>query len=397
MKKLLTFLLIFITSVCLYSQDFDYRNILKKSIPATKDMSVVFNFKNTTVRIEESNDGKLHLNYALEFKGYSRKQIAETLEKISIKTAQSNNHITLEVNSNKAIQLINYSVDNEDKLLFKPSNTSIKTKTNNDSVVRISKDSLLKVIQRNRTPNPEQFLQHFTFFKGNGRNNMFNEVSSKRVDIMKSKFIIKIPPFIRLNINAENSNIYFGGEIQNELSINQTKGKLNVEELRNLYNNIKLDNVLSFDAESIVGGTYNLKSVYDSNIASISQTEIKSEFSKIKIGEIGKLTKITDFNSEYWFYNWSTNFERFNLFSEYSKIHLFYPKANHSMKVIGNNTKNIIGQNFVANLQPTKTGKKYTMITRDPHPGEALSGDIYFDIVHGIIYTHEDSIKTINK
>ena len=49
-------LLMLITSVNLNAQDF--RKISSKSIPATKDMSVIFNLKNTTVRIEESTDVK---------------------------------------------------------------------------------------------------------------------------------------------------------------------------------------------------------------------------------------------------------------------------------------------------------------------------------------------------
>ena len=129
----------------------------------------------------------------------------------------------------------------------------------------------------------------------------------------------------------------------------------------------------------------------------IQNVKITSEFSKVEIGEIDKKSTITDFNSEYWFYNWSTDFNRFSLYSEYSKIHMFYPKTNHSIKVIGNNTKSLIGDNeFEINMQPTSKGEKYTMITKEPHPGKTISGQIFFDIVHGIIYTHEDSIKIIN-
>ncbi|ARV10455.1 hypothetical protein BTO05_12725 [Winogradskyella sp. PC-19] len=389
-------LLMLITSVNLNAQDF--RKISSKSIPATKDMSVIFNLKNTTVRIEESTDGKIHYNYSMEFTGYTKKQIAETLKKVTIKTAHSKNHMTLEVDSDKVIQLLNYSVDDVDELMFRPKKSSYFNKSSSDTIVRVSKDSMLQAVRRNRNSNPKQFLQQFTFFKGNDRNNMFNEVSSKRVDIMKSKFVIKIPPFIKLNINADNSNIYFNGEIQNELSINQTKGKLKVEELRNAYNNIILNNVLSFEAQNIVGGNYKLKSLYHSNIVAISSVKVESEFSKIKFGEIGRATTITDFNSEYWFYNWSNDFERFNLYSEYSKIHLFYPKANHSLSAIGNNTKMLLGNgDFEVEMQPTRNGEKFTMMTKGAKDETKPVNEIYFDIVHGIIFTHEDSIKQINK
>ena len=68
------------------------------------------------------------------------------------------------------------------------------------------------------------------------------------------------------------------------------------------------------------------------------------------------------------------------------------------MKTVGNNTKNLIGNNELEiNMQPTRSGEKFTMMTKAAKNENAQINEIYFDIVHGIIYTHEDSIKKINK
>ena len=68
------------------------------------------------------------------------------------------------------------------------------------------------------------------------------------------------------------------------------------------------------------------------------------------------------------------------------------------MKTVGNNTKSLIGNNeFEINMQPSKNGEKFIMMTKAAKDKNAPINKIYFDIVHGIIYTHEDSIKKINK
>ena len=387
------FLLLLITSV--YSNSQELRNIVSKSVTADKNTSVIFNLKNTAVTIEESTDGKVHFSYFLEFEGYSKKQIEKKLKEIKVDIVNNDNIITLKANSDVGIQLVNLSINDNSKLMLLPFPSNQKKE---DSIIRVSKDSLLKVIKINNRPDTKNPLEDYeNILKSNSRNNMYNEVSKNKVDVLRSKFVIRIPPFLKLNINAENSWIYIRDNLQNELSVNQKGGLFRAKELNNRFNSFKLSKLISFEAEKILGGDYIFNTIYSGKIGNIAKAKIISEFSKIKIGEIGRNTTITDFNSEYWFYNWSKDFERFNLYSEYSKIHFFYPQRNHSFKVIGNTTKNLLGSGeFVINMQPTSKGEKYTMMTKEPHPGEKLSGRIFFDIVHGIIYSHNDSIKKIN-
>ena len=383
-------LLLLITSASCYAQR---HVVLNKSFDVDKNTSVILNFDNIYVAIEESTDGKIHFDYVLEFQGYSKKAIQKFLNEVKVEATSFDNNITLEARSENKISFETFA-------LKSPYGISIKDdyfKSKSDTIVRKSKDSLLNEIRKNnyvRRNNPLRYINER--FKKIDKNGKLSNIKLGGVDIMRSQFVIKIPPFLKLSINAKNSGVHFRNDMQNELLIDLKSGTLKTKSLINTYNKIKIDDA-NFEAQSIIGGDYSFKNVKKSKIGHIQNVKITSEFSKVEIGEIDKKATITDFNSEYWFYNWSTDFNRFSLYSEYSKIHMFYPKTNHSMKVIGNNTKSLIGNNeFEINMQPTSKGEKYTMITKEPHPGKTISGQIFFDIVHGIIYTHEDSIKIIN-
>ena len=385
-------LLMLITSTMSYGQR---HQILKKNIEVDKNTSVVLNFENVYVAIEESTDGKIHFDYALEFEGYTKKQIQEKLDAIKVEVSDSDNHVTLQARSKSQVTFHSFSLTSDHGLYIDDDFVNWKK----DTIIRKSKDSLLKEIKNNNrtkwSKNPLEYINGK--FKKVDKDGNLSSIRKGNVDIMRSLFVIKIPPFVKLNINAKSSGVHFRNDMQNELSAIIKKGTLKTKALDNIYNVIRIDNA-NFEAESISGGNYDFKNVKNGKVGSIQQVKIDSEFSKMEIGELGKSLIITDFNSDYWFYNWSEFFDRFDLYSEYSKIHFWYPKRNHSLKVIGNNTKNLLGSGeFEINMQPNSKGEKYTMMTKEPHPGETLSGRIFFDIVHGIIYSHNDSIKSINK
>ncbi|MBC2845973.1 hypothetical protein [Winogradskyella flava] len=384
--------LMLIISALNYAQS---HQILKKSFEVDKNTSVVLNFENIYVAIEESTDGKIHFDYAMEFEGYSKKAIQEKLKEITAEVSNFDNGITLMAKSKNQITFARFELKTDHGLYIEDDLFSLKK----DSIIRKAKDSLLAEIRYNNrldwSKSPLKYINGR--FKKMDKDGNLSNIRKGNVDILRSKFLIKVPPFVKLNINAVNAGLYFRNDMQNELSASIKKGTLKTKGLLNAYNVLRVDNA-NFEAESISGGTYNFKNVKNGKIGSTQEVNIDSEFSKIEIGEINKSTTITDFNSEYWFYNWAHFFDRFNLYSEYTKIHFFYPDRNHSLKVVGNNTKNLFGNGeSEINMQPTRKGEKYTMMTREPHPGETLSGRIFFDIIHGIIYSHNDSIKTINK
>lgn len=395
MKNQVLILLMLITSTTLIAQR---HRVIQKEFGVDKNTSIVLNLDNIAVAFEESTDGKIHFDYVMEFDGYSKKKRQVLIDNIKVEVTGSYDVVSLKAKSKSKIGVATMEFNTPHGISINDSNFKLGFKSKKDSITRKSKDSLLKEINLHtklRFKNPMKYINDR--FKMVDKNGKLKNVTKGSFKLLRSEFVIKVPPYVKLTINAKSSNLYFRNDIQNEVSITSKDGSIKAKSITNAYNKIEVEGA-SFEATKILGGDYIFKNVFAAKIGEVLQAKINSEFSKIEIGEIGKQTKITDFNSEYWFYNWHINFERFNLYSEYSKIHLFYPKTNHSMKTVGNNTKNLIGNNELEiNMQPTRSGEKFTMMTKGAKDETKPVNEIYFDIVHGIIFTHEDSIKQINK
>lgn len=357
--------------------------IYNKVFETNKNTIAILNLENTTVSIEPSIDGKMYFDYNLEFENYSKEEIEKLSKEINIKATLFDDNITLKA---KSITRKNVSFAIETKKGLKFSNGFFNNKNNSSKIYRKTKDSIVKTINKNPLDDLKKFL---TIFKEVDNDGNEKEIKPKNVKIKKSHFIIKIPNYIKLIINAKDSQITFTDSFINEITLNLKRGLLKTVTLANSRNRIKIDDA-AFKAQTLIGGDYTLTNITLGLIGSIERTNITSEFSKIEIGLINKENVITDFNSELWFYNFSNNFNRFDLFSEYSKIHLFYPNDDFSFDVFGNNTINHL-DNIKIEMQPTKNGEKHHMISRKPKGGNIFSGHINFDIIHGIIYSHNDT------
>ncbi|WP_298904723.1 hypothetical protein [uncultured Psychroserpens sp.] len=385
--KRLTFkicLLILITSVSVFAQK---KTVYSESFSVNKNTTVIFNLDNITVAIEESRDGKIHFDYTLEFDGYSKKEMQKNLDELKVKATMFDNHVTLVANSTSQLSAVNY-VYSVNELVIED---DIFSKSR-DSIVRKSRDSIIREVRSHgrfgKFTNSLKYLNNR--FKTRDKDGKLRNIRNGDVKIMRNHFVIKIPSFLKLKINGKNAQVTMRENTINELSVELKRGYFNAKELLNDYNVFKIIDA-SFKSEGLVGGSYEFNNVSQGLIGSIRDVKITSEFSKIEIGEIQEKTSITDFNSEYWFYNWGKNFKRFDLLSEYSKIHFFYPETyDFSMKFIGNNTVNHF-DNVSVTMQPTKNGEKFNMVERKAKGEGHFSGAINFDIVHGIIYTVNDT------
>jgi len=385
--KLFNMFLIVILSSTIYAQQ---RNVefYKNSFVTDQNTTAIINLTNTSIIIESSIDDQMHLNYIIEFDGFSEDEIKERLSEINVKATQYDNHISLTAVSESQIpnSLIRFNSDRGISL------NDTSTWTKRDTIIRKSKDSLLKIIRQGTNPYFQNPLKHFKAINKDGG---LDDIKESEIDIIKNLFIIKIPPTLKFNINAKDASIYILNDLANEISISQKGGALKAKKISNPYNKIKVSDA-TFEVEMLQGGDYEFVHINNAKIGSINDIKIISEFSKIEIGEIQEKVAVTDFNSTYWFYNWSENFRRFDLFSEYSKIHYFFPKSDYSFKAFGNNTVNYVGD-ITINMQPTKNGEKYNMMGRKASGNGQFSGAIHFDIIHGIIYSYEDEVIKINK
>ncbi|MCK5402071.1 MAG: hypothetical protein KAJ28_10605 [Flavobacteriaceae bacterium] len=387
--------LMLITSITLQAQK---HQIYSKSFDVNEQTTAIFNLDKTTVSIEESKDDKIHFDYNMEFINYSKKEIDSIIDNINVGATMFENNITLQATSSNITPGGSYSVDEPyNKIIighFMDIRIAQQNSLKSNSIkelnkIRKSKNLINKEINKNTYKNIDEFLKYFKSIdkKGKGKS-----ITEKNVKAYLTYFVIRLPYYVKLSINGKGSNISFKNQIFNELIMDLDRGFFKAASLSNPYNKIKADYLTRFRVEEIIGGDYTLKNIIKGLIGSIENAEIVSEFSKIEIGEIGENVTITDFNSKYWFYNFSNNFKRFDIFSEYSKIHLFYPETDFSFEVFGNNTINHI-DDIKIEMQPTRNGEKFHMMSRKANGKTHFSGAINFDIIHGVIYTYNDTFK----
>ncbi|WP_296382032.1 hypothetical protein [Winogradskyella sp.] len=388
-------LLILITSTVAYAQktseiEMDEKHtIYKENFTTNDNTTLVLNLKNTSAQVFESPDDNVYIEYTIEFKNTRRKLKERQLKHLIVSGKKEGNKITY---SSKTRNTIRHSVYDFDELLidrFEKKN--------------LLKDSLPKpIIRKSLDSVINEITNSELLFRNKIRGAL--KITSRQTErwnrsvdnLIISKMVIKIPENIHVRATLENSNLVFIDDFYNRATMNIRNSKLRFKVLGNPLNIFDVDNGY-FRANAIIGGQYSFANTRHALIGQLKNTEIHSEFTKVEIGEIGLGNKIIDFNSEYFFYNWTEGFQRFDLFSEYSKIHFFYPDLNHGLEVIGYNTRNLVGDDgFEVTMQP-KRKERNRLMSKPSNPKEKSTGLIYFDIVNGIIYSHNDSIKTINK
>lgn len=382
--------LVLLVSSSLHAQQ---HKIYKETFEIDRNTSAIFNLDNVSVVLEESTDGKFHVDYIMEFEGYSKQEINSFLKEIKVEVGKFDNHLTLSARSENKITIETIEFKTTDALTLNENFFNSKK----DSIIRKSLDSLQSEIEFNNRSNHRNSLKYINErFKKVDKYGNETHFKKGNLKMMRSQFIIKVPPYLKLTINAKESGLYARNNLRNELSLKLKGGSLKTKLISNSYNKFKIDNA-NFEAIGIEGGDFEFINVKNGKIGTIQNAKITSEFSNVEIGEINKNTIITDFNSEYWLYNWASNFERFNLYSEYSEIHFFYPELDFSFLAVGNNTRSFLGKDIVINMQPTSKGEKYTMMTTEPEGKSEFSGAINFDIVHGIIYSYNFYLTSVHE
>jgi len=364
--------------------------VFSKSFKTDKNTSVYIEIPDGSVKFVSSPDDSIHVDYNINFIKLPRKEHQRILDSVRIEAIQENNLISIKkyANVKQSLNTSRYiSVFSLDRLIYETKDTSTTTTTTRKLKSDISNEiteikayksyheARAKILYANDLKRKERLLKKAVKWQNN-RN-------------FKRNFIIKIPKHIRLKIVAKGSLLNFHDEFDNQLSIRLDYGRLYINRIENPKNELKIHNSLLI-AHTISGGKLETDRVFKALITELKNVDIESEFSNIEIGELGNNNKITDFNSEYFFYNWTKDFEHFDLFSDYSKIHFFYPKLNYGLDVIGYNTRNVyVNDNFEVTMQP-KSKERNRLMSKALNSKEKSSGLIFFDIINGIIYSYNN-------
>ncbi len=374
-------ILMLITSISVEAQREEvYQNVFDTD----RLTSLVLDIENSTFTIENSEDGKVHINYFIEFDNFSPKERESRMAEISAKAEMVDDEIRVSASSKQAINIINFKYIGAGSLYYEYTYDIDKFK---EHVFHKSKDSIVKEIRVQKYKDSRNSFKG-TQIKIKSRKGKTVKPKIKDVKTLKGTFIIKVPPHVGIHGNLKNSNITIRNHLFNEIMLDLKKGSFTSKELRNNLNHITVNDA-NFKAEGLLGGNYILNNVKKGLIGTVYNASIISEFSKLEIGEIRGGASVTDFNSTYWFYNWSGDFKKFEMQAEYSKVHLFQPNKsigspnNYMLTTFGYNTVHHFDDDTTAEIPPNRKNEKSKMLVVGD---EALSlNKVHLDIVHGIV------------
>jgi hypothetical protein len=365
-------------------------NVFSKSFKTDKNTTAYIEIPDGSVKFVASPDDSIHIEYDVNFIKLPKKEHKGILENTRVEATKENNYIIIKKHPNIKIpsDLSHITVFSLDKLIYTKKDTTENAtrKLKADVLNEITEiksyksfhEAKAKIIYANDLKRKERLLKKAAKWQEN-RN-------------FERNFIIKVPKHISLKIVAKGSLLNFYDEFDNQLSIRLDYGRLYINRIKNPKNELKINNSLLV-ARNISGGKLETDRVFKALIAELNNVDIESEFSKIEIGEIAKDVTITDFNSKFYLYNFSNDFETLNINSEYSEINLFLPKdMSYQLTTFGNYTKHFVDNELVDfPIDKNKTNTK--MLDLNQKGNDNNLNAIKINTINGIIRIAKDVIE----
>ncbi|MCL6293591.1 hypothetical protein [Jejuia spongiicola] len=369
-------LLMFLSSATLLAQK---ENIYSKNFKTDKNTTALLKLKGGTVKIESSPDENFYVEYNVVFDNYPKRKKKGIIEKIEIEAQMSDNHITL-VDKSKIYfnARLNAMLGN----LYKKDTSIVKNHN------KKSKQDLIEEIKEIRTPVSfyEELIKNSSRYSPKEKEELINKFNNRKKRSYNKSFIIKIPTNIELTIDAKNTIIRLTNNLENKLSVRLDGGKFIAKSLNNNSNVIKVKDAL-FLTENINGGEFALNNIKKGLIGSINNINLLAEFSNLEIGEVQQNNNFKGFSNDILIHNFSNNFNQFDLFLEYSKIHFFKLSHDYELNAIGYNTLVNI-DNIIGKVAPQKSDKKEKFFVKERSGKGLFSGIMNFDLTHSFINIH---------
>jgi len=374
MKPYIYSILFFLITNTIFSQTEEV--LLDRSYLANETTILNLDLDNAIIVFEESKDDKIHFNYKISYNKNAKQKIKKYLKQSKIETSKNGNTVTLDAKNSMYLKLI-YSSNGIDFDTSKKHIKNIFSIIKNNKFLYKSRDSVLKEIGFSLG---SDYDDYFKKLKLENPNKNYGKPSKK----LKQQFIIKVPKNVKIKIKALHSKINFTYDVSNLLDLSSFKTEYKFKIINNKNNRFKLMHGI-FQAEQISGGNYNLKDIHKVKIGVISSVKLETETSRIQIGEIGINVSITDFNSKIYLYNFSNNFNKFDLKGDYSELSFY--------NILDNNySLNIFGHNTVLNMNDKKTSfglskeKKTTkIIEKKAKTIENSFGIMEIELLNGIV------------
>lgn len=359
--------------------------VYKESFDSKAFETLNLDLKNLYILIEKSDDNKVHFDYTIEFKNYSEKEIKSVLRNASITGTIEYNELKLKSKSDNAVSSSVYSFENP--ITFE---LNKKHSTQNEKrLYRKSKQFFLN-LEYSYEEKAKNFLKNINEIDDKGKK---KKINTKNIKILKTNFIIKVPDHLKYFIITQNSNLNFNIDLLSPVTIRSENSSFKFKKIAHPSNSIHLKKG-KLSANTIEGGNYFFDSVKDVKIVEINSVKLKSEFSDLKIGEIGSYVEIEDFNSKFWIHNFKQDFGIFKMKLEYSEINIFYPEnSDYTLKTFGHSTKHI-SKDLNMEIPPRRENVPSQMLKIESV--ENAPNIIDINTEHSIIRFGDDYIDLIN-
>jgi hypothetical protein len=325
--------------------------------------------KNIPLQISASLDDKIHAIFFMEFENYSKDEIKNEVKKIKVNFRKGAKKITLSIRSKTVVSKDQYFYNSDSGFVIK--NDFENEKKERKTQERKTQKEILSQIRTSKLAEEVGLMAEII-------KQVKKDKNSKR---LKTSLILMVPKQLNFKIIAEEAKIILEHNETMNLSLKMTGGSF---QGRRMINSRIVINGGTLKIEEVDKSKLYLKNVTESLIGALKDTYIEVETSKIEIGEINKNVKIKDFNSELFFYSFSSNFKEFDFTGEYSKIYFYEPITDYGINAIGHDTTFHFDKTTIIS-QPSKSNKKSKMMGRKPKTKNP-SGIINFDIMHSIFY-----------
>lgn len=369
------FLLMFLTSIAITAQK---ETIYTKSFKTNKYTTALLKLSGGLVEIELSPDDNFHAEYHIEFENFPERKKKGIIDKVKIEANINDNHIKL-ADKSEFHFYGRYFIEN---YLIKKNSTKEKT------YIQKSKKSILEEINDNRLQKSlyVSLIKNSNNYSEKKKEELISRYEKKKKKRHKKTLVIKIPSSLNLTIDAKRTTIKINKSVQNNLSIRLNGGKFIAKLLSNQNNIVKVEDA-SFLVDEVNGGEFTLNNIKKGLIGSISKAKLSAEFSNLEIGELQKGNNFKGFSNNILIHNFSDDFEQFDLFLEYSKVHYFKLKNDYELNAFGYNT--LVNIDNVRGKIPLFKGNEKSKFFTIKRKGKGLfSGTMNFDITHGFIYIH---------
>lgn len=352
--------------------------VLNKSFDVGSAKVLVLDLKNVPITIEESNDNMIHADFTIDFRKYDTEEMNSILKGINFKNSKAEQTFKIDLKSQEQVYERSFYTSYNADLGLIQMDSIFKRHLDSTGIsmfiLKKSKKKFLRQLDQRLKNKNIQFVYK-------------KDLKGKNVGY-ETSFILKIPKQLKIKLNANYSYINLKSEKTFHLtSAILKKSVLEAETLINAKINSKESD---FWIKEIINSDFKFNDAKKIKIGQLKNSKIESELSKIEIGEIQQGVTIKDFNSSYYFQNYSDNFNNLTFNGEYSKVCLFGKEENYSLDVFGNNTAIELANGMKTTFGIKKNNEIDKLLSKKKKKfNNDYKGHIKVTITNGFVYLKE--------